>query len=598
MPLFGRDNPENKPGQPKQAEKIATPGSDQARAGNTPPVRNDAETEMADLELREIAKSEKPVKEQGRDVAMIRPWGDYTLVSFTNGEELKIYNDQAQPAETFKSPLNSLRSPTVNGAMRRILENNPGKQYFSDDVSSAIDLQNDDYRLSNIKNKLAQDKFKAVIKTSGGKYISKQNLGGDLEILQNPKQNCQILENGKYILIADAEHQSFLAYATQNDQGVTLAPKDWKRLEWGGMLPSDLESYVALAMERKDELRPLNDTYFAYITEVGINIVPVANPKSAPLFKDNVVGVGDNISVDSQNKNVIYYCAANNPKELRKLDMSGNPSEWFVKVADFQKSYPSIRNLQVDPSGNFLLFYSNSDLILVAKETLEEVKRIPGMSNVNFDAQGRIRAIDKDDHLVILEMDADKIVQSLSKRRIARLAHGIDLADIFSSAGKKKGATPEEIIKDLTPIREEWENRLQSQLDSVINLEQTQAFKQGLAKLRQTLEQQGLNAEQVNFITEGLSEKIIKKEKTLAGGEISHILSGVEAKLKGSLSLAAIFEVKADLDQLIPLELLMDEATKLRYREISKNFNQQSADLFRREGDKILQDVQGLLKPN
>lgn len=604
MSIFGKDNLEKKPGQPPQAEKTIMPGSDQQRVGNKPPVREDIETEMADLELKEIAKSTKTLneivrnqfnnKEERREVVLIRPWGDYTLVVLKNGDELKIYNDQAQPVDSFKKPHNLLRSKPINLAA---LPRSRGHNRIINDIDNPGSYNTaEQILLSQVKNEVLKSAALVRMRKENRVAVGFDYYSAPAESLLDITKNFQILEGGKYILTADKDGEIFIAFNTQNEQGVTQAPKDWVRLEMGVALPPDLERYVKLAMERKDELRPLNDKYFAYITEVGINIVPADNPKSTPLFKDNVVGVGDNVCVDAGNKNSLYYCAATNPKELRKLDMSASPNEWSVRVADFQKSYVSIRNLQMDPSGNFLLFYSDNDLVLVTKETLEEVKRMPGMTNVNFDAQGRIRAIDKDGHLVILEMDADKIVQSLAKRRVSRLAQGIDLADIFASAARKKGIAPAEMVKDLAPIRQEWEQKLQNQLNSVANIEQAQGFKQGLAKLRQTLEQQGLNAIQINFITEGLSEKIIEKERTLAGGEISIILGGVETKLQGSLSLAAISEVKADLEQLMPLELLMDEATKQRYREVNKNFSQQSADLFRREGDKILQDIQGLVK--
>ncbi len=545
------------------------------------------------LELREIVKSESPLAskiEGSKEISIVRSWGDYTIIAFKGDKGLQIYNDRAEVVADFNAKVGSLEVAGIDNAMKVAAGS---AVYFSSQPSNS----HEDYYIGKVADpfmrKLFVQRFKQLSPDST--YLRQTSLKNARTVL-SPSDNFQILDNGKYILIGDAKNKTFLAYNTQNDQGITLAPQDWHRIEFGSSIPPDLSKYIEQALERQENLRPLNDSFYAYITDIGINIIPADNLNAPPLFKDNLVGVKDNIAVNPQNTNVIYYCAAATPKSLHKVEMSGDSSTWKLQTAIFEKSYSEIHNLQMDPTGNFLLFYSNNDLILVAKETLQEVKRLPGYSNVNFDAQGRIRAINNTGHLVILEMDADVFMQELSKERIAKLAQGIDIADIFASAAKKQGGAPEEITKELLPIRQEWEQKLQVQLDSVTNLEQAQNFKQGLVRLRQTLAQQGLQAAQIEFITEGITEKIVEKERSMAGGEISHTLTLAEEKLKGSLSLSMISEIKDDLEELKPLELLMDEPAKTRYHAIVKSFNQQSADLFRREGDKILEEIHGLVQ--
>ena len=78
------------------------------------------------------------------------------------------------------------------------------------------------------------------------------------------------------------------------------------------------------------------------------------------------------------------------------------------------------------------MFASGEDLVFLAKDTLQEVNRVPHFTNVSFDEQGRIRGVDEEGHLVIYELNAQAYIQQLERQRVARATEGIDVRAIFA----------------------------------------------------------------------------------------------------------------------------------------------------------------------
>ena len=219
-------------------------------------------------------------------------------------------------------------------------------------------------------------------------------------------------------------------------------------------------------------------------------------------------------------------------------------------MQNFQK-YESVRNLQLDPTGNFFLFYSKEDLVVVTKDTLDEVKRVPNLTQVNFDSTGRIRAVDKDGHLVIYEPNFAEVAEELDKRRVAKLADGIQFQDIFDLEASKKAQKGGESLEYLEPLRVKYQEQFTDVLSKITTQEGVNQIRQGFNKLRDALRQQGLKQNEITFIIEGLEEPITLKEKDFAI-KATQALVSVRATLASGLSINSVSEARAEMEKLEP----------------------------------------------
>ena len=178
------------------------------------------------------------------------------------------------------------------------------------------------------------------------------------------------------------------------------SPQDWVKYSLNNVnkIPEDLESKLVSILTRKNQLKDLNSKYSSILTDVGINIVSTDDIDGKAIFSVDLPSVRDNIAVDPTNADVLYFCQEGTPADIVRLDMGGEPATWKTEYAELPKKYPQIKNLRLDPTGAFFLFYTNDDLVMITKDTLEEVKKMPGVSNVSFDSQGRIRGINAEGH--------------------------------------------------------------------------------------------------------------------------------------------------------------------------------------------------------
>ncbi len=302
--------------------------------------------------------------------------------------------------------------------------------------------------------------------------------------------------------------------------------------------------------------------------------------------------------MDPANPRTAYYCASTNPIGIARLELGGDPKTWSPVVAKFPKPYEEVRNLQLDPNGNFFLFYSKDELVILTKEGLEEVKRVPKLTQVNFDEQSRIRAVDADGHLVVMEPNFGAFAEELDKRRIARLASGIRVADIFDVevARKREAAAKTATLEYLQPLRAQYEVQFQEVLAKTTTHEGVRELRVGLVKLRDTLHQQGLKPNEVAFILEALEAPILVKEKEFAANAARAALALVRAKLGGGLSIASISEARTAMETIRAQEALLDEELRREVRGLAQELEERSVELFRQRGGEIIKDVQGVLE--
>ncbi len=550
-------------------------------------VTEKATEALKELELRELQKSEQPINQEGnskRKIETIRPWNNYTIVTLEGSESIKIFDEDAKPLEDFKPPLSSKKvvvdwtDANINKKVGKgHISNNPG--YITNNAVLMLD-----------KAPLELRAFaKKVIGAKG--LLSLSDQGQPVELIAS---DLTVLSD-KYVVLTTKEG-GFFTFVTKNEKGVTLAPKDWKRLNPSDPLPEELKNEVEKLLGENEGYKQINESHYALITDVGVNIFKAGDPQDSPVFSEGIPSVERNMAIDPSNPNVIYYCQSSNPRSVVRLDLNGEPNTWKSIAAEFPKKYESVRNLQLDPTGNFFLFYSKEDLVVVTKDTLDEVKRVPNLTQVNFDSTGRIRAVDKDGHLVIYEPNFSEVAEELDKRRVAKLADGIQFQDIFDLEASKKAQKGGEGLEYLSPLRAKYQEQFNDVLSKITTQEGVSQIRQGFNKLREALRQQGLKQNEITFIIEGLEEPITLKEKDFAVKATQEALVSVRATLASGLSINSVSEVRAEMEKIRGTEALLEGDLRQEVHEVALELEQRSVELFRQRGGEITKDIHGLIE--
>src|SRR3989344_3383612 len=557
-------------------EKTTTTKQPNAREGV-----NKQKDKLPELELRQITRSERPINTEGqyqRKIETLRPWNNFTLVTLKDAQEkrIRIYDADAKVLDDFSRMGIGNASTYVDwSALRRPLD------------TDRIDSGNLS-KMPSIVRGFAKNR------ANFGISLSSHTGGQSYDV-----NNLEVTPNEKYVILHN-DNGGYIALATQNDAGITMPPKQWKRIEPSSYrketFPKDLEEF-GQGLDIAKGYVPINEKYGALITDVGINIVSASNPQGAAVFSMNLPSVQRNVIIDRVNPNLVYFCASTNPREMMRLDISDESNKWAPIAAEFPEKYDSVGNFQLDPSGNFFLFHSKIDLVIVAKDTLDEVKRVPGLAQVNFDSQGNIRAVDKDGHLVIYEPHFQDLAQEMDKRRIARLAEGINLTNIFEVARAKKAETAmtAETLEHLVPLRAQYEAQFKEVLATITTQGGVQQLRQGFNNLRDALRQQGLKPNEVGYILEGLNAPIQEKEKEFAAHGAQEALTLVRSRLQTGLSISSVSEAKTALDGLKATEGLLNEQLRSDVRQVAQELETQSLELFRQRGGEVIKDVQGLV---
>lgn len=558
----------------------------QAEADREAPPEGAGEA-LPELQLKEIAKSERPItEEQGskKKLESLRPWNNYTIVILEGLNEIRIFDEDIRHIEDFKEPLSSKkanvdwRDPAIASKI--------GKRFIGQDT----DTDPGDLKISMVPIELrvfAKESLGTRNYITIGQEPAKELVASTIEVLSD-----------KYIMLVGKSGSYVAAFETKNPAGIDLAPRDWKRINPQDAIPRDLKKIVERALGEHEGYKQLNEKYSALVTDVGINIIKNEEIKDAPLFSDRVPSIEKNVAIDPSNPNVIYYCQSSNPRGVVRLDLSAEPNTWGVVSAEFPKKHEGVHNLQLDPTGNFFLFYSKEDLVVVTKDGLEEVKRVPQLTQVNFDGQGRIRAVDKDGHLVVYEPNFGELAQELDKRRVARLAAGIKVADIFDleATRKEEAKKRSESLEYLQPLRAQYEDQFKDILAKITTQEGVQQLRGGFNKLRDALKQQGLKPNEISFVIEGLEVPILEREKEFAVKETQETLTRVRTILSSGLSITSISEARAAMEAVKATEALLDTELRQGFRQVAQELEQKSVELFRQRGGEIIKDVHGLVK--
>ena len=573
------------------------------------------EEEMPALELVEISRSKNKITTDGygidKEIKNIETWHDQTIVvlesSSSSRTEVSIYDEDGIANENFLQPLNTL-AHKINWQdfakkfnVRLITIDTPKR-----------DIQPDIIGLPEVVPHLRRRAQRQVNAHSGSSSRIQaffNVLHADVEEVKGGPWELAIpaFESGKFI-IATNEAGDFVVYVTETEEGHTLDPRNWKRFDtsYMGELPSDVGEAAekAMLMRSKGYVPGLTEKYFAMITnegiEIGQSIEGKDNVGEPPVFTDKIPSIKKNFCRDPENSSVFYYCSNTNPRNLMKLDLEEDPGRWQSLAAEFPKRYDKIDNLEIDPSGAFFVFSSGEDLVFITKDTLEEVRREPGLGHANFNESGNMRAVNEEGYLITYKISAERYQKEFEKRRIEQMTQRIDVKEIFSpevskADGAKEEAADVERFKKFETTKKYFEEDFYKRAAEVTDTEGVQRLRQGLLRLKGELKQDNTKPDQIEFLTSGIERHIEEKEKIFATESAQKFLGTARQRLSGSLSMTAIFEARAALETLETIKLTLDDTARKEFETLSEEYKIKSSELFSNREAEIIKDVQGIL---
>ena len=549
---------------------------------------NKNEEALPELELKEIKKSDEAVdfeNSQKCTIDCFMPWNDYTIVSAKTTNEIRIYNEKLKKIEDFK--LNSKvielywRNPDITDRLKKI---NPLYGVIVPDISK--------YQYNN---GVGVSQLPIELIHFAEKTLKRANPFTPASMVEPTEKS---IASGDAFMVDDyiiflSEENCFFAFKTKSDEGITLEPRNWKRVNPMSEIPIELSTAVEKIIREKMGIKKINEKYSVLVTDIGLNILKNEDLKGRPLISDNIPSIKKNVIPDPSNTDIVYYCQSSSPSELVKLDLSKDSNTWVPIAVDIPNQYEEINNLQLDPSGNFFFFYCRDELIIITKDTLQEVKRVSKLTNVTFDNEGNIRAVDKDGFLVILQPNFKELEEVINKRKIQKITYGINISNIFDLevAKKEEAQKKTEGYENFKELRAQYEEQFSDVLAKTDIKEGMQSLRDGLSKMRAILISQGLKINEVNFILEGIENQIQVKEKESASKNAQEALISIRTSLIGGLSMTSISDARNGLDKVRQHEGLLSVEMRKQVEEVSQELQKKSVELFNLRGIDIVKDV-------
>lgn len=422
-----------------------------------------------------------------------------------------------------------------------------------------------------------------------------------------PEGKIKLTKSGDHLYISSDGHV-FLAYQIRKD-GQTLPPRMWVRIE--------SVSTTKIPNEMKDEMRDLRsfkerkhvrlatiEDGVAFADEHGVEFSQKNTGKAFKLFKDPVIGVEDNLCTDPTG-NIVSYCRSQNPVELIQIDTRTDPSTWHTtKPLRFptELRIGEIAHLEMDHSGRFYTCTIDETFTILEADTLKpvEIGKAKELTNQTLDPDGNIRGINDEKKLVVYKTNLDALGQAIEARKVAQLAAGISVGNLFTKTGGKPTAQkgPQASAEDMaafTAIKTQYENAFGAQIDQAETEDDVHELETALETLKQQLGTQSLKPAQIAFITEGIAAGIKEKMQAIADAKVNDIMKSVRTKMVGGVTLRMISDVSNDIADARALENSISPATRDEVLKLSAEFQQRSQDLFRSAGAEIKREADGFV---
>ena len=519
----------------------------------------------------------------------IQPYGDYTLAIGNGISEIQVFDEKARRVEDIQTTSTMIMDwPSLSGHYTMM-----------------------EFRTLSGGNIKAINDFPEKHIPFLREYMQYLNGGKNREGTHEiPKQAWQLSLRGRsewqtvamgegYIILHERYGKNYIVFQTQSSQGTKLLPINWKRFDTvDGYLKKIPEEITSAINTMEIRLKFINSSgvgnyrrisnYDVLVYKDRVDFVKEGNSISDVDCTDKTTEVGENLVYDSTSSHIVYYCSKKNPTSMRKFDASIDAAGGQLSSIAFPQQYETIIGLQLDPSNNFFTFESSrGEFVILSKDGLKEIKRIPNVFNGKFDNEGRIRGVDEKGHLVVYDIGLQEFIRELSGRKIAGIGQEL-IADFFkagsvSAESEKKG----EEFKHLESVKTGWETQFRTQLETIAEFKDMSKVTTALDKLKAGLIAANLSPEQIKFLTEGIESSIRVRQQELAMPIAVQGLTDLNGKLSGNLTIALLSEVRGDLAKLKSLEGLVDAQTREKIIALEKQLSAQSTELFRREGPVI-----------
>lgn len=539
------------------------------------------------------------------DMGIYEQVGQYTVVVAKDSTNLEVYDQTGHRVEG----LSNTGTRIIDWTPLKKKENAFGTYWIMALDKAAVDTIGGNER----NGAKTVDQFPRNLQSFIREYILQYGQGraytripddsDSWQIFTGTIESIRIKKGEGYILFLDLSRRTWIGFQTQDQRGVELPPRNWVRYDTLDQVRKTVPANISIELPTVtnpdiSHSQDIRNGYNVVVRKDQLLIVESGMKDADPKFTDKLGGIGNNVCRDPNVRGVIYYCTTQNPRNLIKLDTTSDSTTWRSEVVDFPKAYKKVANLSIDSTGNFITFQSEDGFVILNRDNLQELKVIKGVYEARLTEQGKIQGISQDGRLVFYDVNFQEVSRELDQRRVARLARGL-ATDLFR---KETGISSIEEESDvgqfghLAPVKEELTTAFITQIDTISVLQDMSGVLHAMETARTRLRSEGLQQSQIDFLTRDIQNAIAERERLLAAPEISQLVTKIKTKLSGSLSIASLFELKAQLTELKSLENLADESLRAQIREIENQCDQQTTELYRREGATIVSDAKEMVK--
>lgn len=295
--------------------------------------------------------------------------------------------------------------------------------------------------------------------------------------------------------------------------------------------------------------------------------------------------VQSNLTVNPRIPEQVYFCSSENPFEIVRVDTG--KERLTSEPLQFKKRYKKVENLQVDPTGHFFTFTTESGFVVASVDDLSEIASIPSVRDGFVDEEGKIRVVDSKGYLVVYSANFEQLVDEMDRRRLTRISQGLS-PDLFElGLGGSKPQIKEVRARLLAPLKEnvteKFDKAYGEGFGELTSLEEAAGVRGVFAKVRQTLVAQDptLSSQDLDFILDQLQKKLSEKEMELATPIVARRVTDLEERLaQKNLTLTDLERFQDSLAELIALEGYVDQEMRGRIHDAERELADQRDTLF------------------
>lgn len=566
--------------------------------------------ETPTLQLITRLRSAEKLFEDPNTVKAVSAFGNTTLLS-DDSDELKLIDEYGNLARDF----DKIASKDVHISWSTVgqahAESYIGENRARNEVAVPSDLGFHQENLMNriLPGQLREDRAASV---RWNKLGNTDNTVADHHIVSHPELGYIAIGNAKSSAKDEKTKPAFVVYVNRDkDNKIIPEPRNWIRIS--SDMPkrriSQLLDRVSLSETAlsDDIMVELERVYKSANALGGIpykvyqDAISIEGDDGSK-YVDKITAVSDNICLDPSDSLQCFYCQSNAPEEIYQVNMDGdNAEKWEKKPIRFPKKYADVQHLTLHPLGTFFTFKSGEDLILVERDTLQEIGRLPHADRTQIDANGLVRTVDDQGHFVIADMNLDAVVGHIKGKLIAGALQGADPSQYFRAGGASTAERKKaDVGFDVGPIRRHYATTFQPQVDSIGSQDDAVRMLHALDALEADLQQNTkvtITAAQAREVTAEWRQQVRETQKTLADREVQATLDEVRGMLgvAGGITAAQVELIDQRLAPVRNQESLLSEPVAAQVRNVRQTFESASREVFVQQEGALVQQIRGVV---